>query len=154
MAKEARRVAAPDTSARHVWRAIPRMILTTEHPDAPFNSFSVLRAPSDGAPVCKVFSRHPLPDSVVQELFEDVELVRRVPWKAYPHLPPLRGAPDGHDYGTAFEVAPGLYHLNAAESVASALEVSAVAARNVAALVGRRLGLKRKSGAAGDKDEL
>ena len=49
-------------------------------------------------------------------------------WKAYPHFsPPERFPP--------FQLVPGLYLNNAWENAASAMEMSAVAAKNCALLV-------------------
>lgn len=53
-------------------------------------------------------------------------------WEAYPHFsPPERFQP--------FKLAPGLYLNNAWENSASAMEMSAVAAKNCALLIARHL---------------
>ena len=65
-------------------------------------------------------------------------------WEAYPHFsPPERFQP--------FKLAPGLYLNNAWENAASAMEMSAVAAKNCALLIARHL---RESSACQVPDAL
>ena len=65
-------------------------------------------------------------------------------WEAYPHFsPPERFQP--------FKLAPGLYLNNAWENAASAMEMSAVAAKNCALLIAKHL---RESSACQVSDAL
>lgn len=108
---------------------LPSMVLTMERPGLPFNSLGLLRHdPQDGKPVFKVFSREELTDAQLDKMFKWHESVRRLQWKAYPRQ-------DVDPLMSSFELFPGVYHLNIAESIGSAMEVSAIAARNVALLL-------------------
>ena len=53
-------------------------------------------------------------------------------WQAYPHFSPP-------EHFQPFKLAPGLYLNNAWENAASAMEMSAVAAKNCALLIARHL---------------
>jgi prenylcysteine oxidase / farnesylcysteine lyase len=72
------------------------------------------------------------PNTLIDGLFEEVKTIYVQHWPyTFAHLKPLEG--------TAGEMQPiilrpGLYNLNAIESIASAMEVSCIAARNVARL--------------------
>lgn len=82
----------------------------------------------EGCSLFKVFSRGALSDSDLDSLFTNPRVVDRAPWRAYPKFsPPEKFSP--------FEFAPGLVYSNALENAASAMEVSAVAAKNSALLV-------------------
>ncbi|CAG2164832.1 unnamed protein product [Oppiella nova] len=87
-------------------------------------------------PVYKVFSRTPLSTEQLDLIFGDIQVVRVKDWYAYPHydsvskpLPP-------------FILHPGVYHLNAIEWAASAIEMSLIGGKNAALLVYNQLGGK------------
>lgn len=114
---------------------LPTLIGTVEDPLLLFSSISVLKSYTDVDKAYKVFSRSPLTDADLDKLFETRHQTVQLDWGAYPHYEaPERFAPilldDNH-----------LYYVNTFESAASAMEASAVAARNVA-----RLLLARTSG--------
>eukprot|EP00884_Botryococcus_braunii_P013711 jgi/Botrbrau1/22340/Bobra.0002s0018.1 len=101
-------------------------IMVTE--DAP-TPFSVIAPISEGGPrqlrLYKLFSELPLDDGTLHRLFRNATVLVRHDWKAYPVFsPPEQFAP--------FQLAEGLYYNNAWENSASAMEMSAVAAKNVA----------------------
>lgn len=78
--------------------------------------------------VYKVFSEKPLNKESVEKLFESVNTVKEKVWLAYPHYkPPEKFAP--------FILHPGVYYTNAIELSASAMEMSAIAAKNIALLI-------------------
>ena len=82
----------------------------------------------ESSPVWKIFSQRTLTTDEISELFLEYELLDSIEWKAYP------------DYSSneidvpPFELHDNLYYTNAIELCASAMEMSAVAARNVALL--------------------
>jgi len=87
-------------------------------------------------PVYKVFSRTPLSTEQLDLIFGDIQVVHVKDWYAYPHydsvskpLPP-------------FILHPGVYHLNAIEWAASAIEMSLIGGKNAALLVYNQLGGK------------
>ena len=76
----------------------------------------------------KVFSKKPLTDEQINKLFSKVNQVEVVDWMAYPRYSVPDILPD-------FELAPGLYSINAIESAASAIEMSCIGSKNVALLL-------------------
>lgn len=78
--------------------------------------------------VWKVFSKKPLTDNEIEELFEIHTEVKVIDWLAYPHYV-LPYEP------RSFVLAPGLFHINAIEWAASAMEMSCIGAKNVALLI-------------------
>lgn len=78
--------------------------------------------------VYKVFSQKPLNKESIEKLFESVSTVKEKVWLAYPHYkPPEKLVP--------FILYPGIYYTNAIELSASAMEMSAIAAKNIALLI-------------------
>ncbi|KAK4303006.1 hypothetical protein Pmani_024962 [Petrolisthes manimaculis] len=99
--------------------------------------------PADHAqpPVWKVFSPHKLTHEQLDALFPNRVSVSEIDWLAYPHYPtnhsglgPGAGVGAGLGAGADFELVPGLYHVSAVEWAASAMEMSAIGAKNVALL--------------------
>ncbi|KAJ6632986.1 Prenylcysteine oxidase [Pseudolycoriella hygida] len=78
----------------------------------------------------KVFSKKPLTSNEMNILFENHTEVKIIDWLAYPHyvLPHQQ---------MSFSLAPRLYHINAIEWAASAMEMSCIGAKNVALLIRR-----------------
>ncbi|EZA53918.1 hypothetical protein DMN91_010425 [Ooceraea biroi] len=77
--------------------------------------------------VWKVFSRKPLETSLVHKMFSNIIEKKEIAWKAYPRYTtdvPLNN----------FKLHDALYHVNAIEWIASAMEISAMGGRNVAIL--------------------
>ncbi|KAI8469589.1 MAG: Prenylcysteine lyase-domain-containing protein [Monoraphidium minutum] len=94
-----------------------------------------------GCGLFKVFSRSALTAADVDALFAPGRVVDSAPWLAYPKFsPPEEFAP--------FQLAPGLVYQNALENAASAMEVSAVAAKNSALLVAGHLRAREAAAAA------
>ena len=122
---------------------LPSTILTTEaNADlVPFTSIAAYayanpeEAGAQGRRFYKVFSRSALDSTWIDEWFEDVDPsrpVHRLHWKAYPRFaPPERFRP-------SFELYPDIWDPTALEPAASAMEVCAIAARNVALAIARR----------------
>ena len=82
-----------------------------------------------GVAVHKLFSNAAPGEDLLNRLFENSERQRRsVSWKAYPDYNPRLG-PAG--LGN-FTLINNLYYLSSVEQAASAMEMSAMAARNVA----------------------
>mmetsp|Transcript_10240 Transcript_10240/g.42473 ORF Transcript_10240/g.42473 Transcript_10240/m.42473 type:complete len:527 (-) Transcript_10240:5537-7117(-) len=125
-------------------RAPPNMSSFSEYAYAPASSNS-----SDGAEsriqaparVHKIFSERELSDAQLDGLFESWQRpAARYPWRAYPWLrPPARFPP--------FVLSErGLYYTPALEHGLSAMEVAAVAAKNVALLVMKGLAVGTPAG--------
>nr|XP_057943245.1 prenylcysteine oxidase-like [Doryrhamphus excisus] len=116
-------------------------VLTTETPGLFFNSVASIcpvnisagfrRKQAQEAGVYKVFSSQPLTKAQLKMLFRSYYSVQVTEWQAYPRygssaaLPPV-------------ELQPNLYHLNGIEWAGSAMEMSSVAAKNIALLAYHR----------------
>ncbi|CAK4077503.1 unnamed protein product [Aphanomyces euteiches] len=107
---------------------LPGGILTIELESLVFSSMGLQYDRPGRPPLYKVFSRKPWTADLAQEWFVDGKIVRQFPWRAYPTYQAPEIIPK-------FELAPGLFYVNAIESAASAMEISAVGGRNVALLV-------------------
>lgn len=77
--------------------------------------------------VFKVFSQKPLSDVELKSMFSHIEETKVVDWLAYPHYVP----PETLGF---FQLHDRLYYTSGIEWIASAMEMSAIAARNVALL--------------------
>ncbi|KAI3864522.1 hypothetical protein MKW92_040093 [Papaver armeniacum] len=108
---------------------IPECVGTIEDPSLPFTSISVLKKYSEDDMTYKIFSRAPMEDALLDQLFRTRKEVIRINWGAYPHY----HAPEVF----APFVLDGLhlYYVNAFENAASTIETGAVAAENVARLI-------------------
>ncbi|KAJ4950840.1 hypothetical protein NE237_027672 [Protea cynaroides] len=118
---------------------IPELVGTVEAPDLPFSSISILKKYTEEDMAHKIFSRKPLTDALLDQIFSARKETIRIDWGAYPHF-------------TAPEVfAPfvldglHLYYVNAFENAASTIETGAVAAENVARLILSRLSSRTTS---------
>ncbi|KAK6150829.1 hypothetical protein DH2020_015761 [Rehmannia glutinosa] len=111
---------------------IPELVGTIESADLPFSSISVLKQ-HDKDMTYKIFSREPMSDALLDDIFSVRVETIKINWGAYPHyLAPEKYAPfilDGNH----------LYYVNAFENAASSMETSAVAAENIARLILSRL---------------
>ncbi|KAH9610189.1 hypothetical protein KSS87_007532 [Heliosperma pusillum] len=115
---------------------IPDLVGTLEDPNIPFSCVSVLKKHEDGEMTYKMFSRKPLDDTMLDQIFSLRKDIIRIDWAAYPHYhAPEVFAPfvldDQH-----------LYYVNAFENAASAMETGAVSAENIARLILSRLSNK------------
>lgn len=81
--------------------------------------------------VYKVFSPQVLKKELIETIFTQVDDVQIIKWDAYPEY--KIGLIDKGE-GVKFELNNGLYHLNAIEWAASAIEMSLIGAKNVALL--------------------
>ncbi|XP_015242755.1 PREDICTED: prenylcysteine oxidase 1 [Cyprinodon variegatus] len=117
-------------------------ILTTDSKGCAINSLGSLdpvhipdgysRPPASYPNVWKVFSTQSLTQEQLQQMFLSYDSVSETPWLAYPsYRPPHRRTPP-------FILHDRLYYLNAVEWAASAMEMSAISARNVALLAHHR----------------
>ncbi len=111
---------------------LPDAVLTVEDDAIPFSSLGLVAVSPDGMPVYKLFSRKPVAESLLDEVFSSRKAVEQIRWEAYPVLRPSSDLPP-------FRLADGLYWVNAMEFAVSTMETEAVAARNVANLVAARL---------------
>lgn len=93
-----------------------------------FNSISLLSPvthdPSYDFKVFKIFSKDPLSELELSLLFTKYDQVKVVDWLAYPFYDSLGKNP-------SFILHKNLFHLNAIEWAASAMEMSAIGAHNV-----------------------
>ncbi|XP_013873128.1 prenylcysteine oxidase-like isoform X2 [Austrofundulus limnaeus] len=116
-------------------------VLTTDTPALFFNSVASAcpvnisagfrrRQPQE-AGVYKVFSAQPLDKSELKTLFRSYYSVQVTEWQAYPHYGSSPGLPP-------VELHPNLYYLNGIEWAGSAMEMSSVAAKNIALLAYHR----------------
>uniref|UniRef100_UPI0037E77D5A prenylcysteine oxidase 1 n=1 Tax=Semicossyphus pulcher TaxID=241346 RepID=UPI0037E77D5A len=117
-------------------------VLTTDTKGSVINSLSSIdpvhippgynRPPASQTKVWKVFSQHSLTQEQLQDMFISRDSVSETKWLAYPtYHPPHRKTPP-------FILHNRLYYLNAVEWAASAMEMSAISARNVALLAHHR----------------
>ncbi|KAG8008055.1 Prenylcysteine oxidase-like, partial [Nibea albiflora] len=116
-------------------------VLTTETPDLFFNSVASVcpvnisagfrRKQPQEAGVYKVFSPQPLDKAQLKTLFRSYYSVQVTEWHAYPCYSSSRGLPP-------VELHPNLYYLNGIELAGSAMEMSSVAAKNIALLAYHR----------------
>lgn len=107
----------------------PSDILTVSDPNDRLLFSSIgLKGKADKDYNYKVFTKKPLTDDQLAKLFSKIHEVKVVDWKAYPHYTEHAPLP-------SFELAPGLYNVNAIEMAASAIEMSCIGGRNAALLV-------------------
>ena len=85
-------------------------------------------------PVWKVFSNDPLSAEELGLLFSTINETHVIKWKAYPEY-------TRHNSVGNFTLHSGLYHINAIEFAASAIEMGIIGARNVALLTASHLGV-------------
>ncbi|KAL3844803.1 hypothetical protein ACJIZ3_002206 [Penstemon smallii] len=111
---------------------IPELVGTTESIDVTFTSISILKKHENDM-TYKIFSREPMSDALLDDIFSVRKETIKINWGAYPHYhAPEKYAPfilDGNH----------LYYVNAFENAASTMETSAVAAENIARLILSRL---------------
>lgn len=82
--------------------------------------------------IWKIFSQQPLTNNQIDQLFFNTKEVQVMDWLAYPHYE-LPTKP------RSFHIANRLYHINAIEWAASAMEMSCIGAKNVALLIMKHL---------------
>lgn len=131
---------------------IPDLVGTLEDSDIPFSCISVLKKHSMEDMTYKMFSRKPLDDALLDQIFSIRKETIQIDWAAYPH------------YQAPEEFAPfilddlHLYYVNAFESAASAMETGAVSGENIARLILSRLSAEAissvKSTTFSSKDDL
>ncbi|XP_071452512.1 prenylcysteine oxidase 1-like [Hetaerina americana] len=85
-------------------------------------------ARSEDQKIWKVFSQKPLRKDDLGDLFSKLDEVKVVDWLAYPHY-------ESNQKLGSFVLHENLYHINAIEWAASAMEMSVIGAKNVALLV-------------------
>uniref|UniRef100_A0A7N0TW26 Prenylcysteine lyase domain-containing protein n=1 Tax=Kalanchoe fedtschenkoi TaxID=63787 RepID=A0A7N0TW26_KALFE len=122
---------------------IPDLVGTVEDPNIPFSSISVLKEYDDRDKTFKIFSRAPMQDALLDDLFSERTDTIHIDWAAYPQYhPPEKFSKfvldDKH-----------LYYANAFESGASTMETSAVSGENIARLI-----LSRLSGETMDRESI
>ncbi|MBW2405274.1 MAG: hypothetical protein JRF42_16100, partial [Deltaproteobacteria bacterium] len=94
---------------------LPDAVLTVEDDTIPFSSLGLVATSPDGALIYKLFSREPLAESLLDEIFSSRDVVERIRWEAYPVLSPSRDLPP-------FRLADGLYWVNAMEFAVSTMD--------------------------------
>ncbi|XP_046898990.1 prenylcysteine oxidase-like [Hypomesus transpacificus] len=118
-------------------------VLTTDTPGLFFNSAGSIcpvnisagfrRKQPQEAGVYKVFSPRPLERAELKTLFRSYYSVQETDWQAYPRY----GNAEGQSL-PAVELGANLYYLNGIEWAGSAMEMSSVAAKNIALLAFHR----------------
>ena len=89
---------------------------------------------NEKTPVYKLFSPTPLTTEQLNSIFDETKVVRINDWFAYPEYDSLSLPLP------SFILYPGIYHLNAIEWAASAIEMSLIGGRNTALLTYDQLG--------------
>ena len=112
---------------------LPSEVLCTAGCSQELNSLGCLTpvnetGPPPGLPVHKLFSNSPPSGDLLDRLFTGAQRRLRLSWLAYPQYP-SRMEPEA--LGN-FTLVNNLYYLSSVERAASAMEMSALAARNVA----------------------
>eukprot|EP00043_Microstomoeca_roanoka_P012228 m.117570 g.117570 ORF g.117570 m.117570 type:complete len:618 (-) comp15432_c0_seq3:28-1881(-) len=110
----------------------PALILTKELENVPFNCIGLVADNSThkNTGLFKVFSRSPLTKEDLQLMFLEYkeDTIQEYQWKAYPKFtPPESFSP--------FVLGEGVFYPNAIENSASAMEMSAIAAKNAVLLI-------------------
>ncbi|KYO44134.1 prenylcysteine oxidase 1 [Alligator mississippiensis] len=115
-------------------------IFTTDNPKLFINSMGVVSPVQNeqdkleqslGSAVWKVFSKEPLTEEQINLLFSSYDSVKAKQWLAYPHYSSPKKCPP-------FILHDQMYYLSGIECAASAMEMSAIAAKNVALLAHHR----------------
>ncbi len=112
---------------------IPGFVLTTAAAEDPFMFLLKRGETADGTEIYQLWSRRAGDEERLDTVFSRIDDHRTVTWEAFPELSPDVPMPP-------FRLAPGLYYVNAAESIASAMEAEAIGSRNVANLLADDLG--------------
>lgn len=107
----------------------PILIISNKE-DEFFNSISNIESVNETGSlnVWKIFSQQPLSNYQINELFVNITDIKVINWLAYPHY-------QVPTESQSFHIADRLYHINAIEWVASAMEMSCIGAKNVALLI-------------------
>jgi hypothetical protein len=107
---------------------LPSMIATLEGSRAPFVSIITKNTEADGSRLVAVYSNKRLRGEDVEAMFEGGVVRAEKEWAAYPvfQVPPVGER--------RMRLMRGLYYVNALEAGMSAIEVGAIAGRNVAGL--------------------
>lgn len=107
---------------------IPDNVFTTENSTAPFVVVYPIAQSPNGNPVYKIFSNVAM-DSYLDSIFTDVSDSFVQIWNyTFPDLSP-------QSTYQPIELSSGLYYANTMESVATAMECSTIAGRNIALLI-------------------
>ncbi|KAF7236725.1 Prenylcysteine oxidase [Varanus komodoensis] len=112
-------------------------IFTTDNPKLFINSIGIVSPVQDkmnqitGPPVWKIFSAQPLTKQQINMLFSSYDSIAAKKWLAYPHYSPPEKIPP-------VVLRDQLYYLSSIEWVASAMEMNAISAKNVALLAYHR----------------
>jgi prenylcysteine oxidase / farnesylcysteine lyase len=121
----------------------PTLVVTTAHAPTPFTSIGRI------GDFAKVFSKELLTAEILADIFEDgAEVVQTFDWLAYPKFQAM-----GEKFAR-FQMADGIFYTSTIESAASAMEMSAISGRAVAALVTRSLEMQPRTQSSSLKDEL
>lgn len=89
--------------------------------------------------VYKVFSPSPLSTEQLKIIFDDIQVMDTTDWLAYPEYDSISTPLP------RFILFPGIYHINAIEWAASAMEMSLIGGKNAALLAYNQLGGKASS---------
>lgn len=114
------------------------ILVISDYEDEVFNSISNVLGVNgddvltDSSKVWKVFSQKSLTEEQLYQLFDSTSEIKEVDWLAYPHYEvPTKP----HN----FRIADRLYHINAIEWAASAMEMICIGSKNVALLIKKHI---------------
>lgn len=118
----------------------PILVISNNNNDF-FNSVGNVEGVDETASlnVWKIFSQRPLYKNQIDELFENTSDVKVIDWLAYPHY-------QVPTESQSFHIADRLYHINAIEWMASAMEMSCIGAKNIALLIKKHFYGEKQSG--------
>lgn len=128
---------------------VPDIIMTMENPSIPFSSIGLIRYTNTTSKegIYKLFSRTKITSEQFSLLFKQYQLLKYMPWKAYPvYHPP--------EQFSKFKLDGGLLYVNAIETAASAMEMSAISGKNAALLLSNYFQWEEPSGNPSIHNEL
>jgi len=125
------------------------ILVISNNDNAFFNSISNVEGVNETASlnVWKIFSQRPLYNHQIDELFESTSDVKVMDWLAYPHY-------QVPTESQSFHIANRLYHINAIEWAASAMEMSCIGAKNIALLIKKHFDNKEQNRNKWFREEL
>ena len=110
-----------------IWRKFKSFNVNSVSLLSPTTNFDEEQIPH----VWKVFSQKPLTDQNLNEIFVERKELKVCDWLAYPSY-------ETNQTLSNFVISDNLYHINAIEWSASAMEMSVIGAKNVANLISEK----------------
>jgi prenylcysteine oxidase/farnesylcysteine lyase len=111
---------------------VPDLVLTTAESETPFSAITPVAmeasAPDSARSIYKIASVRPLEDCLLNELFQSIDDISSVTWRAYPRMEPRVDS-------IPFRLTRGIYYINSIEDIVSTLETQLLASRNAIRLM-------------------